>query len=188
MHNKIYVFSILFFCLAAEVTAQSSSQLRSRKISEVTVVTKHTDKNGKEKQLTQVTSYNRKGKPLEEKMLRPDGSIRRRTIYQYTYDGKESKKAIYNGENQLLEETATEYHPAFRKRSQVRHFQKGELKSQRRYEYGLDGRKVRELRLNAKGEVVLERRYFYDRRGMLEKREETRPNGEKEEIAYQYEY
>lgn len=171
-----------------ETLAQRSGKLRSRNINEVTVVTTNKDKKGKVKTETIITRYNRKGKPLEELELREDGSTRKRTVYQYTYDGKEKLMQTYNSRNELKQEKVTVYHPVLRKRTQVYYRKNGQLDRSREYEYDVNGRRIREVRLNAAGEVTRERRYYYDERGMLQKREEIRGNGEVEEIAYQYKY
>jgi hypothetical protein len=187
MKYLLFLIMIVGFSLQDSL-AQSSGKLRSRKINEVTVVTKNKDKKGKIRTETIVTRYNRKGKPLEEVELREDGSTRRRTVYEYTYDGKEKLAQTFNSLNELKQEKVTVYHPVFRKRTQVYYRKNGQLDRSREYEYNVDGRRIRELRRNADGEVTRERRYYYDERGMLQRREEIRRNGEVEEIAYQYKY
>jgi len=186
---KYLILSLItLIFLGQDSLAQSSGKLRSRKINEVTVVTKNKDKKGKVRKETIVTRYNRKGEPLEEIELREDGSTRKRTVYAYTYDGKEKLVQTFNSRNELKQEKVTVYHPVFRKRTRVYYRKNGQVDRSREYEYNVDGHRIREVRRDADGEVTRERRYFYDERGMLQRREEIRRNGEVEEIAYQYKY
>jgi hypothetical protein len=188
MKNKMLIILLITGLSWAEAVAQSSGRIRSRKINEVTVVTKQTDRKGQEKIEKTLTRYNRRGKPLEELKLRADGSVRQKTVYTYTYDGKQQKRQTFNSKDELKREKLTAYHPVFRKKTEVSYLKNGKVYKSLTYEYDLNGRRTRELRKNAEGVVTRERRYTYDQRGMLLKREEIHRNGKVEEIAYQYKY